>query len=89
MKLKLLACPWCGHYPIFMKWHGGGRAKRHIMCRNEECHVMPSVTGETGNEAAERWNIRQKQIDFDQMGIVLKFPQYQVVLETLDVNGVW
>ncbi len=58
MKIVLWSCPFCGSKPEMIKWHGGKPTKRMISCENEECHVAPSVIGETPTEAADRWNHR-------------------------------
>jgi len=39
-------------------WHGGAPTKQLISCSSEECEVTPAVTGETPEEAVERWNSR-------------------------------
>ena len=54
-----LACPFCGSPAEEQFWHGGRPSKRLISCSSVECHVSPSVTGETRSEAIERWNERR------------------------------
>ena len=54
------ACPYCGEEPIIEPWHGGKPTKVMISCQNEgNCDVLPSVTGETEQEALNKWNTRQ------------------------------
>ena len=60
--LKLLPCPFCGSYPEFEHWHGGSPTKITIECYSEKCEVMPSVCGETPEEAASYWNARSKRM---------------------------
>ena len=56
---KLKTCPFCGAKPEQQPWHGGAPTKVLIGCENENCDVLPSVTGETPEEAVERWNLRK------------------------------
>lgn len=53
-----LPCPFCGAPPTIQPWHGGKRTKRMVSCQNDGCDVTPSITGETKDEARERWNKR-------------------------------
>jgi hypothetical protein len=53
---KLRGCPWCGHVPEMVRWHGGRPGKRLISCVNDACYTQPSCTGETPAIAAARWN---------------------------------
>lgn len=55
---RLLPCPFCGVVPEVEPWHGGAPTKVLIHCDGDDCDVQPSVTGETGKEAAIRWNVR-------------------------------
>lgn len=52
------ACPFCGQKPTIQPWHGGAPTKRMIACPNLDCDVSPNVTGETRQQAVERWNKR-------------------------------
>ncbi len=56
---ELKPCPFCAWHAAMSPWHGGGPDKRMISCANEDCHVAPSVTGESPQEAADRWNERR------------------------------
>lgn len=60
----LLPCPFCGAHALQKPWHGGGPLKVLILCSafNDDCVVGPSVTGETPEEAAERWNRRSEPV---------------------------
>lgn len=55
----LATCPFCGTQNIELKpWHGGLPTKRWVGCGNDDCHVQPSVTGDTRAIAVRRWNRR-------------------------------
>lgn len=51
-------CPFCGGHPVAEPWHGGSPRKIIIQCDNEDCDVLPDVTGESPEDALERWNKR-------------------------------
>ncbi len=53
-----LPCPFCGSPAEIEYWHGGAPTKRLLSCSNPDCWVDPSVTGETRQEAIDRWNAR-------------------------------
>ena len=55
---RMRACPFCGEIPEVAPWHGGAPRKIMIGCEGEDCLVLPSVTGETPDEALENWNRR-------------------------------
>jgi len=57
--VEVLPCPFCGLIPVISQWHGGPITKRRIGCGNNECAVMPGVTGETLEIAVARWNQRE------------------------------
>ena len=48
----------CGTQPTIQPWHGGGPRKRMVSCVNEECFAAPSVCGNTGVAALDKWNVR-------------------------------
>jgi hypothetical protein len=60
LTVELLACPFCGTVPTTRPWHGGGPDKTMIHCDSDDCQVSPQVTGETPDEAAAKWNTREK-----------------------------
>ncbi len=53
-----LTCPFCGSQPTIQLWHGGGPRKRIAQCQNEDCDVMPAVSGSTRGRALAKWNRR-------------------------------
>lgn len=55
---NLSPCPFCGGTPLCESWHGGKPTKRRVGCDNDECRILPSVTGETRQEAKRYWNTR-------------------------------
>jgi restriction alleviation protein Lar len=55
---KALACPFCGYAPMLVRWHGGGPRKRMIMCRCDEYPVCPQISGNTEQQALDKWNTR-------------------------------
>ena len=65
---QALPCPFCGSPAEIEFWHGGRPTKRLISCsdragtlgskQSAQCHVGPSVTGETKAEALANWNRR-------------------------------
>lgn len=70
IEASALPCPFCGAPAQIQYWHGGKPTKRMISCSGQgdtlmrgkrpiECHVSPSVTGETRAEALRRWNGRK------------------------------
>lgn len=56
--MKAKTCPWCNAAAEIEPWHGGGPEKRLVSCSDESCEVSPAVTGETEDEALEKWNDR-------------------------------
>ncbi|GAA5627493.1 hypothetical protein Brsp05_02784 [Brucella sp. NBRC 12953] len=58
MANELKPCPFCGAAAEMQPWHGGAPTKQLISCSDDQCDVGPSVTGETPEEAATRWNTR-------------------------------
>ena len=52
-------CPFCGHEPRIIPWHGGPRTKRMVECSNEACHSGPYVIGNRRYIAVKRWNTRK------------------------------
>lgn len=55
---QALPCPFCGMQPGIQPWHGGGPEKHLVACEHDNCDVQPSVSGETAQEAMDRWNRR-------------------------------
>jgi hypothetical protein len=54
----LKPCPFCGTTPNIRPWHGGGPMKRLVRCRDENCLVVPMVSGTTRSRAIAAWNQR-------------------------------
>jgi hypothetical protein len=55
-----LQCPFCGGIPKVEPWHGGGPDKHLVHCTTLRCHVGPGCSGETKDQAVNRWNRRAK-----------------------------
>lgn len=56
--ISVRPCPFCGGAPVITPWHGGKPTKVMVMCRADDCHASPSVSGENLPQAARRWNGR-------------------------------
>lgn len=52
-------CPFCGVSVALGAWYKDGLFT--VGCENDECHVMPQVSGLKVQEAWDRWNQRALQ----------------------------
>ena len=55
---ELLPCPFCGAQPVTQKFDDEELSAHIVTCTNDDCPANPVTSGDTPEDAAELWNIR-------------------------------